>query len=59
MSDNGDERGVLGKLVLSAIVVILALPGLIIEPGPLSEIAALGVLAAIWGFEDVADEATN
>jgi hypothetical protein len=39
------------KLGLSAVVVVLALPGLVIEPGPLSEIVALGALGSIWGFD--------
>lgn len=39
------------KVALSAIVIIMALPGLIIEPGPISEIVALGVIGTIWGFD--------
>lgn len=39
------------KVVLSAVVVIFALPGLVVEPGPLSEIAALGALGTIWGVD--------
>lgn len=46
--ESNDEGSFLGKIALSAVVIVLAIPGLIIEPGPLSEIAALGVLAAIW-----------
>lgn len=40
-----------GKLTLTAGVVVVAIPGLIVEPGPLSEIAALGALATIWGMD--------
>lgn len=39
------------KAGLSAVVLIFAVPGLIIEPGPLSEIAALVALGAIWDFD--------
>lgn len=39
------------KVLLSVAVVVVAIPGLIIEPGPLSEIAALGALATIWGVD--------
>ena len=39
---------VLDKVAASAVVIVLAIPGLIIEPGPLSEITALGFLSAIW-----------
>jgi len=39
------------KIGLSAVVIIAAIPGLIIEPGPISEIVALGALGTIWGFD--------
>lgn len=39
------------KVVLSVGIVVLAVPGLIIEPGPFSEAAALAALGAIWGFD--------
>lgn len=42
---------VLVKLGLSAVVIIMALPGLVIEPGPVSEIVALTCLGVIWGFD--------
>lgn len=53
MSDVGS------KIVLSVVVVVVAIPGLIIEPGPLSEIAALGVLSAIWVEDKSAAEAVG
>lgn len=54
MGENDDEEsGIIGKLAASAVIIVLAIPGLIIEPGPLSELVALGLLAAIWtGGED-------
>lgn len=39
------------KAGLSAIVVVLMIPGLIVEPGPLSEIAGLAALGSIWGLD--------
>lgn len=39
------------KIVLSIGTVILFIPGLVIEPGPISEIAALGILTSIWGID--------
>jgi hypothetical protein len=39
------------KLGLSAAVIMFAIPGLIIEPGPISEALALGALGTIWGFD--------
>jgi hypothetical protein len=50
-SDNTNDGSALVKLALSAIVIIMAIPGLIIEPGPISEIVALGALGTIWGFD--------
>lgn len=54
----------LGKVAISAVVVVLAIPGLIIEPGPITELTALGVLSAVWiggkspseAAEEVAEE---
>lgn len=43
----------IGKLVLTAGIIVAAIPGLIIEPGPLSELAALGLLGAVWGVDAV------
>ncbi len=39
------------KVALSVGVVVLMVPGLIIEPGPLTEMAALAALGSIWGFD--------
>lgn len=50
MSD-GDDAGALVKVALSLLIVVLMIPGLIIEPGPLSEIAGLAALGAIWGLD--------
>lgn len=54
-----EDDGLLGKLLISAVVIVAAIPGLIIEPGPLSEIAALGILAAVWTGEKSASEAAQ
>jgi hypothetical protein len=48
-----------GKLAVTAVVVVMAIPGLVIEPGPLSEIAALGILAAVWLGDKSAEEAVT
>jgi len=47
MADNSDSS-IVTKVMLSVVVVVFAIPGLIIEPGPFSEIAAFGVLVTIW-----------
>jgi hypothetical protein len=46
-----DDDSTIVQLMLSAVVIVVAIPGLIIEPGPLSELAALAALGAIWGFD--------
>lgn len=46
-----DDQSPVVKIALSAVVILFAIPGLVIEPGPLSELAALGALGAIWGVD--------
>ncbi len=50
-----DDTGFLAKMVMTGIIIVFAIPGLVIEPGPLSEIVAVGGLAAVWGFGDIFD----
>lgn len=49
MADDGPGPWVKG--VLTLLVVVMAIPGLIIEPGPLSELVALGAIGTIWGLD--------
>jgi len=47
------DDGLIGKVIMSVAVIVAAIPGLVVEPGPVSEVVALGVLGAIWlGDED-------
>jgi len=46
-----DDPNLVIKLILSAVVVVLMIPGLIVEPGPVSEVLGLGALGAIWGLD--------
>lgn len=39
------------KILLSAVVIVLMIPGLIIEPGPISEIVGFAALGTIWGYD--------
>lgn len=50
MSENSDDSTAV-QVLLTVVIIVMALPGLIIEPGPLSEIAALGALGVVWGFD--------
>jgi hypothetical protein len=47
--------GLAGKSIASAIVLVLMVPGLIIEPGPLSEIIGFAALGSIWGIDALGD----
>jgi hypothetical protein len=44
------------KVGLTALITVMAIPGLIIEPGPLSEIAWIGGMSAIWGLDWTGEE---
>jgi hypothetical protein len=67
MADESSEEGDAGliiKLVVTAGVLFFAPWGLVFEPGPLSEMAVISILAGLWGLpylddldeEDVSDE---
>lgn len=46
MSDN-----TIINVLLTAVVLVLMLPGLVVEPGPISEIVGLGAIMSIWGID--------
>lgn len=58
-----EDASVVWKLIASVVIIVAAIPGLIIEPGPVSEMVAIGLLVAIWmGDEspgDAVQEATG
>lgn len=43
------------RVALSAAVIVLMIPGLIIEPGPVSEAVGIGALLTIWSVDDDED----
>lgn len=45
------DESLTGKVAATAVVLVLMVPGLIIEPGPLSEILGLAAIGSIWGFD--------
>lgn len=47
------------KFGLTLVVVVLMIPGLVVEPGPISEIIGLGAILSIWGYGDVLDGGSN
>lgn len=44
-----DSTGV--KLLLTVGIGILMVPGLVIEPGPISELVGIGAVLSIWGID--------
>lgn len=45
-----DDTGLGSKALMTGIVLVLMVPGLIVEPGPLSEIVGLAAIGGIWGM---------
>lgn len=39
------------KIILTAGIAVLMVPGLVIEPGPISEIVGLGAIMSVWGID--------
>ena len=44
------------KIGASVVILILMVPGLIVEPGPVSEVVGLGALGAVWGVDLLDDQ---
>lgn len=42
---------VIVKIGLTALIVVMAVPMLVIEPGPLSETAAFIMIGSLWGAD--------
>jgi len=49
MSDN--NRSTTEKVALTGLIVVLMIPGLIIEPGPISEILGIAAIGTVWGVD--------
>lgn len=48
MSDMTEDWPI--KLLLTAIIIVLMVPGLVIEPGPFSEAAGGAAVGGVWGI---------
>lgn len=46
-----DGLGSGSKMALTGLIVVLMIPGLIVEPGPVSEAAGLAAIGAVWGLD--------
>lgn len=53
MADSSDEGvGGLGtKAGLTLVILVLMVPGLVVEPGPVSEVVGVAAIGAVWGFD--------
>lgn len=45
------EKGNFEKMLLTAIILVLMVPGLIIEPGPISEAVGAAAIGSVWGVD--------
>jgi len=48
---DGASDSIAVNLALTAAIVVMAIPGLIVEPGPFSELVAAGLIAGVWGVD--------
>jgi hypothetical protein len=39
------------QAALTLLIVVLMVPGLIVEPGPVSEVLGLAAIGAVWGVD--------
>ena len=46
-----DSSNALIKTGISVLIILMALPGVVFEPGPLSEIVAVGAVGTVWGVD--------
>jgi hypothetical protein len=53
MSSDGDGVGddVWTKGIITAVILVMMVPGLVVEPGPVSEIVGVGAIGTVWGVE--------
>lgn len=45
------DRSTTEKVALTGLIVVLMIPGLIIEPGPISEILGIAAIGTVWGVD--------
>jgi len=39
------------KVLLTGIILVLMVPGLVIEPGPISEVLGFAAIGSVWGLD--------
>lgn len=45
------ERSTTEKAVITGVILVLMLPGLVIEPGPVSEVVGVAAIGTVWGLD--------
>jgi hypothetical protein len=51
MAEGDLTDGALAKLFLTGVILVLMVPGLLIEPGPLSEFVGFAAIGSVWGYD--------
>jgi len=46
LTDDGLQKG-----FLTLVVLVLMVPGLVVEPGPVSEVVGVAAIGSIWGVD--------
>ena len=45
------DRSTTEKVALTVFIAVLMIPGLVIEPGPISEILGIAAIGSVWGVD--------
>ncbi|MFU1780717.1 hypothetical protein ACM16X_04985 [Haloarcula japonica] len=56
MTDDDLTDDALQKGLLTAIIVVLMVPGLVIEPGPVTEVVGVAAIGSVWGLDLTGDD---
>lgn len=51
MSDDAFSEDAMSKAALTALILVLMVPGLVVEPGPVSEVVGVAAIGSVWGVD--------
>jgi len=51
MSDSDLSEDAMQKALLTAIILVMMVPGLVVEPGPVSEVVGVTAIGSVWGLD--------
>ena len=46
-----EDWGTGTKATLTVLIIVLMVPGLVIEPGPISEVVGTAAIGSVWGYD--------